>query len=210
MKINKLVYGLEVLDDDGAEIAVYILGSPGQSGHCSLVIVLMAVDGGIAGLPSIISNFPYSDLQESEIPDAIRVGLNKIHGRFVINCPFLNHDCIEEIIKEWEHLMNGESEPETSRVEWKMGDCYAPPGDEEYVLCRTINPEDPNILYFQFIQTGTGNRYTDGVVGKLRGSYHDSVTLTQKEVLKLLEWDPVVPEKELIALEEHHIKGPEW
>jgi len=46
MIIKEVNYGLQITDQEKknelAEMEIFILGSPGQSGHCSLLIVVMA------------------------------------------------------------------------------------------------------------------------------------------------------------------------
>lgn len=117
--IEDLDYGLLVKDGANPEVEIYILGSYGQSGHCSLVIVLMAVDGGISGVPAVVCNIPYGKKKDIEIPSEIRKCLNKLHQKFIQDCPFLNEEDICNIILRWNKLTEGEEkiyQEETNRV----------------------------------------------------------------------------------------------
>jgi hypothetical protein len=103
--VKVLNYGLEISDDPNyPENSIYILGSYGQSGHCSLVIVLTAVDGGIYNIPAVVRHIPYGKKLFKEIPSEIRKVLTKIHKKFVPDCPFLNAEDISEIILRWNDL----------------------------------------------------------------------------------------------------------
>ena len=102
MEIRRLSYGLRVLDAVPLpEIEILILGSAGQSGHCSLVITFMAVDGGVHGLPAVITNIPYGKKKDSEIPAEILKGLRKIRKKFTKDCTFLTVDDMNIIIRAW-------------------------------------------------------------------------------------------------------------
>jgi len=102
--IQKTDYGLIIKDSINPEVEVYILGSYGQSGHCSLVIVLMAIDGGISGLSEVPLHIPYGILKDKDIPFAIRKGLQIISEKFVVNCSFLDEEDVDRIIMEWNEL----------------------------------------------------------------------------------------------------------
>jgi len=105
MIIKKVAYGLRVLDDlKFPETEIFILGSPGQSGYCSLVIVFMGIDGGITGLSEIVVHIPHGKLKYQEISNEIRKGLNKIHQMFTPNYPFLNDKDVEKILIQWDNL----------------------------------------------------------------------------------------------------------
>ena len=103
MQVNRLSYGLDILDNSTfPEIEILIMGSPGQSGHCSLVIVLMAVDGGISGLPCVITHIPYGKVLNKDIPAEILKGLRKIRKKFTKDCTFLTVDHMNMIIRDWD------------------------------------------------------------------------------------------------------------
>jgi hypothetical protein len=105
MFITRLHYGLQVCDDPlFPEIEILIMGSPGQSGHCSLVIVLMAVDGGIHGLPAVITNIPYGKELNKDIPPLILFGLRKIRKKFAKDSTFLTVDHMNQIIRAWDRM----------------------------------------------------------------------------------------------------------
>ena len=107
MKMDKLSYGLVVSDDD-YEMEIVIVGSPGQSGHCSLVIVQMGVDGGIHGMPSVITNIPYGEVQNHEILPKLSEGLQRIREKFVQPYTFLSDEDITEILLAWNDDLFGE------------------------------------------------------------------------------------------------------
>lgn len=102
--IQNTGYGLIVKDSVNPEVEVYILGSCGQSGHCSLVIVLMAVDGGVSGIGEVVCYFPYGTKKEEDIPYQIQEGLDRIHKQFTKGCSFLNKEDVKKIIKRWNKL----------------------------------------------------------------------------------------------------------
>jgi len=95
LKIKKLGYGLQVTDAT-QEFEIYVLGSPGQSGSCSLVVVIMAVDGGYRGIQEVVANIPYGDKREAEIPDAIWAAFDKIG--------FFNAEQIESVVDAWNEI----------------------------------------------------------------------------------------------------------
>lgn len=101
--IKRLSYGLNVLDDGVfPEDEILIMGSPGQSGHCSLVIVFMGVDGGICGLPCVVTNIPYGKILTKDTPAEILKGLRKIRKKFTKDCTFLTVDDMNKIIRAWD------------------------------------------------------------------------------------------------------------
>jgi hypothetical protein len=103
--IEALDYGLVVKDSQKfTENEVYILGSVGQSGHCSLVIVFMAVDGGISGLSEVVMHIPHGVMKLEDTHFAIRKGLEKIYSHFIVNCSFLDEEDINTIIYKWDAL----------------------------------------------------------------------------------------------------------
>ena len=105
MEVRRLHYGLQVTDDPlFPEIELLIMGSPGQSGYCSLVIVLMAVDGGINGLSCVITHIPYGKVLNKDIPAEILKGLRKIRKKFTKDCTFLTVDHMNQIIRAWDHM----------------------------------------------------------------------------------------------------------
>jgi hypothetical protein len=105
MEIYRLHYGLHITDDPlFPEVEILIMGSPGQSGHCSLVIVLMAVDGGIHGLPAVITHIPYGKVLNKDIPPEILKGLRKIRKKFTKDSTFLTVDHMNLIIRAWDRM----------------------------------------------------------------------------------------------------------
>lgn len=108
MEIVKMNYGLVIKDNDewrSGDNEIYILGSPGQNGKCSLVIINMSVDGGIHGLPEVVVNIPYGEKCVSEIPKEIYKGLCLIRFHYTKDCPFLNLEDVNQILEAWQSLM---------------------------------------------------------------------------------------------------------
>ena len=102
--IENTDYGLIVKDAFSPEVVIHILGSYGQSGHCSLVIVLMAVDGGISGLSEVPLHIPYGVMKDKDIPFTIRKSLMSIHEKFVVNCSFLDEEDICRVLGKWNEM----------------------------------------------------------------------------------------------------------
>ena len=93
--LKDLAYGYEISDDpDFPEISIYILLTTGQSGHCSLVVSVMACDGGVMGLPNVITNIPYGACHWRNIPEKITESLVKVGN----SISFLNNQDIPKIV----------------------------------------------------------------------------------------------------------------
>ena len=104
MKIKKLDYGLSISYE---EMEMVILGSSGQSGHTSLVIIQVAVDGGYCGASNIVFNSEYDQrLLIEEAPEKIREALTNFRKEhFVKQAKALNDSDISEIVKTWKEML---------------------------------------------------------------------------------------------------------
>ena len=103
MRIKNLDYGLSVQDNE-RETEIVIMGSCGQSGHSSLVVVFMGVDGGMQGVPEVVANIPYGMIGVEEIPTEIRKALRRISKNFIEPVTFLTEDDEDEIVRRWLNL----------------------------------------------------------------------------------------------------------
>jgi hypothetical protein len=102
MKITEMPYGLRIDDDElFPEVSICILGSTGQSGHCSLVVTMMAVDGGIHGVSEVVWWKPYGTLLFVDTLSDIRKALSIIKKSFRSGEKFLNSKDIREIEYAW-------------------------------------------------------------------------------------------------------------
>jgi hypothetical protein len=95
MEIKKLDYGIAVTMSEG-EAELVIVGSYGQSGHCSLVMTVMAVDGGYQGVPNVLCDIKYGELKADDVETKIKDILTNYGEKLG-----LDDAMREEIVKAW-------------------------------------------------------------------------------------------------------------
>ncbi len=79
-EVRQMVYGIAV-QYNGGEGELIILASAGQSGHSSLYIVDMGVDGGSSVQDDILRSVPYGSLKDKDVWDTIEEVLREKWAR---------------------------------------------------------------------------------------------------------------------------------
>jgi hypothetical protein len=101
-------------------------------------------------------------------------------------------------------------------LNWKIGDQWAPRGDDKYILARMNDPRIKDLFYTQFISTRTGNRYSEEVIIRNHHGKKDCCVFTISEICCLIYGRDISisttddDNVRLDDLENAHEYGPEW